>query len=475
MKTFDIAVIGAGAGLSKIVAPCAAKGLKVALCEEDRLGGTCLNRGCIPSKMLIHPADLVTMVEEAAPAVGLRFGSRPTIDFQALVQRVSRTVDGDSDDLAKKYDAAPNVTWFKKRVKFVGRKMLSDGETTFTADRIFVCAGSRPVLPVVSGLEGTPYMTSAEALRLESLPKKLLVVGGGYIACELAHFYGSMGSEVQVFVRGNRVLRGTDHEIADHFRKVFASRYRMQMEVGDMSAVDYDKSTGLFHVRFASGCKAVGDGLLLALGVRGNADILDCAAGDLHADPHTGFIHVDNFMRTSVEGVWAFGDIAGRYAFRHSANFEAEYVYESIFGDAAKHPVAIDYTGMPFGVFSYPQVAGVGQTEEQLRKAGIHYVVGISPYSNSGMGMAWQFGHGMVKVLVERTTRKLLGVHVVGHEATTMIHNAIPLFRLHGLLDDLLHMVYVHPSLNEILRNAARRARDALQAQESIPSNLLLK
>jgi len=195
-----------------------------------------------------------------------------------------------------------------------------------------------------------------------------------------------------------------------------------------------------------------------------------------------GFVKVDGCLRTTCPGIYCFGDMAGNFLFRHCANFEGEYLLEHVIhhlkekGEVPAEYPPIDYVGMPYAVFSNPQVAGVGLTEEECAAAGTKFIKGVNPYSKSAMGDARLSDHGFVKLLIEMGTRKILGCHIVGYEASTMIHQVVPLMRLGGKLEDLLYCIYVHPALNEILRNAARKARDALvEAGDDVPLKLKLK
>lgn len=207
-----------------------------------------------------------------------------------------------------------------------------------------------------------------------------------------------------------------------------------------------------------------------------NSDTLDLDKTGVEVNSK-GYIKVDDYLQTTAKNIWAFGDIIGRYLFRHSANFEAEYLMETVIREKeseGKYP--IDYIGMPHAIFSYPQVAGVGETEEQLIQRNAKYVKGVNPYKSSAMGMALLSDSGFVKLLIERGTRKILGCHIVGDHASILIHQVIPLMRLNGKLDDLLYIIHIHPAMNEIVRNAARKARDALVAAgDEIPLKLKLK
>jgi dihydrolipoamide dehydrogenase len=201
---------------------------------------------------------------------------------------------------------------------------------------------------------------------------------------------------------------------------------------------------------------------LVATGVVPNTDTLNLASTDIQLDKN-GFVKVDDRLQTAVDGVYAFGDCIGRYLFRHSANFEGEYLFENIFINPSNAP--INYPPVPHAVFSYPQIAGVGMTEEEAKAAGIDYVVGVNNYISSGMGMALLSDSGFVKILIERGTRKIIGAHIVGPEASDMIHMLIAFMSKQGTLDDLLGMIYIHPALPEIVRNAARKAKVALDSQ----------
>jgi mycothione reductase len=473
-KHYDVIVIGAGAGLPKLASPATRLGLKVALCEKGRLGGTCLNRGCIPSKMLIHPADVAMTIDEAP-----RFEVIPQkdyrVDFKGLVERVAKVIDEESFSINPKIESNPLMDWYKEPAKFVDKKTLQVGDQKITGDKIFIAAGSRPRIPDIPGLKETPYMTSTEALRNTEQPKKLIVIGAGYIACELTHFFASLGSEVIMFVR-SEVLSHVDEEVRDEFIRVFKTRKNVTLLMETVpTKVEYENNTFTVHYedKETKEKKALqSDGLLVATGIVPNTDLLEVEKSGIETK-NDNFIKVDDHLRTNVEGVWALGDIAGNYLFRHSANYEGEYLLETVLHKGEDYP--IDYTGMPWAVFTNPQIAGVGMKESEIIEKGIPYVKGLNPYSSSAMGMALRSESGFVKLLVERGTRKLLGCFIVGHEASTLIHEVIPLFRLNGKLDDILKMIHIHPALSEIVRNAARKARDELMKVEDVPLGLRFK
>merc|ERR1712136_103604 len=273
------------------------------------------------------------------------------------------------------------------------------------------------------------------------------------------HYFGAMGSEVHMMAR-SKVLRTMDGECRDEFERVFSERYNLHSNV-NFKKVTYDESSG-FTMEYSQGGAEktlVAEQLLVVTGVVPATASLNLEATGVELRKG-GFVKVDANLRTSCEGIWAFGDCAGNYLFRHCANFEGEYLLEHVIhtlkttGQVPVEYPPIDYVGMPYAVFSNPQVAGVGLTEEQCQQEGKQYVKGV------------------VKV----GSRKILGCHIVGYEASTMIHQVVPLMRLEGKLEDLLYCIYIHPALNEILRNSARKARDALvEAKDDVPLRLRLK
>jgi len=461
MKKYDVIVIGSGGG-SKITSPAAKLGLKVASIEKDRLGGTCLNRGCIPSKMLIHPAYLATHIKEAHK-FDIHLNPNFSVDFAKLITRISQTVDADSDQIETGYKRNPNIDFYPVSARFIDNKTLEVNGEKITADKIFIATGARPSIPNIPGLEGTPYMTSTEALRNLKLPKRLIVLGAGYIAVELGYAYRALGSEVHFLVR-SKFLRAEDTQVADEFTRVFTQLCNVHFGAVP-SRVEYND--GMFRVTYQKqdgGTEQLNaDALLVATGVTPNTDNLGLENTSIQRT-EKGFLKVDDHLRTAVPGVWAMGDCVGNYLFRHSVNFEGEYLFRTIFTEKKDEPLR--YPPVPHAVFSYPQIAGVGKTEEQLKKEGADYVVGLNPYKSSGMGMALLSDHGFCKILIDRKDRRILGAHIVGEEASDMIHILIAFMNKQGTIDDLLNMIYIHPALPEIVRNAARKAQTTLENEK---------
>ncbi len=458
METFDIIIIGTGGG-TKIARPAADLGCKVALIEKEDMGGTCLNRGCIPSKMLIHPADQIHHIRHAGQ-INIDADPHPRMQFKSLIERVTETVGDISDGLAPPYEEHPNIELIRGTAAFSGDHSVTVNGRELSADRIFIAVGTRPHIPDIPGLEGTPFMTSREALRNSDLPKRMIVLGAGYIGCELGHVYSSAGTDVHFIVR-SELIRREDREIKDEFHRVFSQNNTLH-EGFTAENVEYDGAIFKVMIRDKSGAEKIleAEALLVATGIVPNTDFLGLENTGIQTDD-AGFIAVDGQLQTRVPGVYAMGDCNGNYFFRHTVNWEGEFLMRVLFEQPSDE--TIDYGAVPHAVFTYPQVAGVGKTEDELIADQTEYVRGFCRYENTAMGMARQAGHGFVKLLIGKSDRKILGAHIIGDEASNMLHMVIALMYKNGTLDDLLNMIYIHPALPEAVRDAARDARDQLK------------
>lgn len=457
MKEYDVIVVGSGGGM-KIALPAAAMGLKTALLERESVAGTCLNRGCIPSKMLIYPTELPGRLREAQ-RINVTTQSDAKVDFSGLVQRMSRTVDGMSEAQRLSLETTPNLDFYPYHGTFVAERTLRAGEAELRGSKVFTATGSRPAIPTIPGLAGSPYMTSREALRRTDLPQRLIVVGAGYIAVELGGAYAAAGAKVDFIVR-SRFLRQEDAEVSAAFAEVFKQNHTVHQGL-EPTRVDFqnDLFTVTCHAADGQDITLQGDALLVATGVAPCTDDLGLEKTGVQTDAG-GAIPVDDHLRTACPGVYALGDCVGNHLYRHTVNYEGEYLVRSVLQGEAVGP--LDYGPVPHAVFSHPEIAGVGLTEEEALAQGRHFVVGRACYADSNAGLARGYKHGFVKLLVDRTTRRFLGAHILGDAASDLIHILITSMKLQGTLDQLLDMIFIHPALPEIVREAARDARQQL-------------
>lgn len=495
MKKYNLIVIGGGGGTK--LRPLADAGWKMAIIEKEALGGTCLNRGCIPSKMLIQAVEVMDEIREArkfgiSDSSGANFA--PVLDFEKLTTETTKTITGYSEGIAKAYEKHERLDYYHGEAKFVEDKVIEVNGEKLTAEKILIATGSRASIPAISGLAGTPFWTNRQALRPDRRPKKMIVVGGGYIAVELGYFYAATGTEVEFLVR-SKMVKSEDSEIRKEFEKVFGEKYTVRFGATPVK-VSYENEKFKVEIKDEDSGKSItgdskileADTLLMATGIRPNSDNLGLENTAVKVDSR-GYIEVDEYLQTSVPGVYAMGDVIGRYFFRHTVNFEGEYLLEQWKQEKmVRKPEPIDYPPVPHAIFTNPEIAGVGVTEDELIargwQNGEEYIVGKSDYKNSAKGGdAMKSDHGFCKLIFARIDKnlesekletsnevktsektkpqnlKLVGAHILGAQASNMIHTLIAFLNMNATLHDLLRMIYIHPALPEIVRNAARDAR----------------
>lgn len=462
MQKFDLIVIGSGSGLD-VANAATQNGLKVAVIEKDRMSGTCLNRGCIPSKLLIHSADVAEIIK-SANLFGIEVDGL-SVNFQKIVERVNNITDHNSGQINNAFKDIENPKLFAKECKFVGEKTILIGDNEkMTAENILIASGTRPQIPKkIKGLEGSSYITSNEALRLKKQPRVITFIGGGYITCELAHFFGSLGTEINIVQLGDALISKEDEEISKKFTEVFSKKYNVYLgyeteSVSKRKRNSDNDADSIFQIiaKNSDGRKSLeldSDQLLLAVGRIPNSDILDIEKAGVKVH-EKGFIITDDYLETNIKGIFALGDAVGRYQFKHNANHESRYAFNNILHPNRK--VAVDYTSMPHAIFSSPQVAGVGFTEQELKKKSIDYQRSVYPYINTGMGEAIEDRDGFVKFLVDGKSRKILGCHIIGSHASILINEVLVAMRVgDGTIDSISRTIHIHPALSEVIARAA--------------------
>ena len=449
---YDLIIIGSG---SANAIPAYLSDWKIAIVERGTFGGTCLNVGCIPSKMFVLPAD---MAEEANHShrlgIDVRFHGA---DWRAIRDRVFGRIDPIAES-GRQYRAngSENITLIEGTARFVAPRVLDIEGQRFTADHILVGAGARPVVPPIPGLVETGFHTSDSIMRLDELPERLGIIGGGYIAVEMGHVFASFGSKVSLFNRSRLLLRGQDLDISERFTDVFSKRVDVHLE---HLPSKIERRGDVIAIHCAGDVVEV-DQLLVATGREPNSDLLDAESGGL-ACHHHGTIVVDQHMRTSVEGVWAIGDIANEYQLKHVANHEATVAFWNI-----AHPDElrqVDYKAVPAAVFSNPQVATVGLTEAQAREQGCEFVVGHRDYGGTAFGWALADETSFAKVLVDSTTGLIIGAHIIGPQAASLIQPLIQAIQFGHTAAELAHEPYwIHPASTEVVENALLAALEQL-------------
>jgi dihydrolipoamide dehydrogenase len=453
MEEYDFLVIGAGSGL-EVANVAANQGQSVAVVEKGPLGGTCLNRGCNPSKMLIQAANAVNDVRDAGT-----FHVDATldgVDHAAVVDEMDDLLGGVAADMEAQYRDKEHLTLFDEYTAFVGERTVELGGETVTAEKVVVATGSSPVVPPIDGLEGIDYLTSRDALYRRELPESLVVLGGGYIAVELGYVFETMGTDITVVEMEDALIDREDGDVAAAFTDVAADRHDVYTghRVTEVEAADGGYTV---HAETEDGDGLAGDGseVLVALGRRPNTDSLNLDAAGVDVDDR-GFVETNEYLETSAENVWAQGDVAGNALFKHSGDHETRHTVANVVQGKRR---AIDHSAMPHTIFTEPQVAGVGAIEEELAEAGTAYAVGRADYADSAMGRAKKLETGFVKVLAA-PDGEILGAHAIGYEASTLLHEAVVAMR-HGLtVDDVATTIHAHPTLSKVVEAAFRDAAD---------------
>ena len=455
MRHFDLCVIGSGSGNSIIDESFDDR--SVALVDKgERFGGTCLNVGCIPTKMFVHPADLASSVEHAK-RVGVDLGAA-SADWPAIRDRVFGRIDPISEGGEEWRRSNRNVTLYREAAHFVGPKRLRIGDETITADRFVLAGGSRPYVPDYPGLDDPQVAarvhTSDDIMRLDELPASLVIIGGGFVAAEFAHVFSAFGTKVTVLQRSEVMLRKEDADIAAAFTEQLASRVhlRLKQQIVGLEMTERDtvivESVDAKGIHYDFECERV----LVALGRIPNGDLLNLAATgvETHDD---GRVKVDEYQQTTVKGIFALGDMSSAAQLKHVANPEARVVQHNLL-----HPrrmIAADHRFIPHAVFSDPQIASVGLTEAEAKERGKPYVTARQNYGDVAYGWAMEDTDHFVKLIADPKTKRLLGAHLLGPEATTLIQ---PLIQAMSFDLDVPSMArgqyWIHPALTEVVENA---------------------
>ncbi len=452
MADFDVVVIGGGTG-NNVAAAAADAGLETALVEPGPLGGTCLNRGCNPSKMLIQAANAVADVRRAG-----KFhvnASLDGVDHAAIVEEMDGLLGGIAEEMETRYRERSGLTLFGEYTEFVDERTVELGGEAVTGERIVVATGSRPVVPPIEGLAEVEYLTSREALYLREPPESLVILGGGYIAVELGHYFESMGTAVTIVEMMDSLLPREDGDVSAAFTAVAAERH--EVHTGHrVTAVEEGGEGHLVHAESEASDELTveGEAVLVALGRRPNSDRLNLEAAGIAVDDR-GFVETNEYLETTAENVWAQGDVAGNALFKHSGDYESRHTIANVVDDERR---ALDLSAMPHAIFTEPAVAGVGATEAQLREEGIEYAVGRAEYADSAMGRAKKLEEGFVKVLAA-PDGEILGTHAIGYEAPTLLGEAVLAMRTGATVDDVAGTIHAHPTLTKVVEAAFRDVR----------------
>ncbi|MDH5636120.1 MAG: dihydrolipoyl dehydrogenase [Candidatus Bathyarchaeota archaeon] len=457
MKEYDLIAIGSGSAMNIVSAVIQENPhMKIAVIDKDEPGGICLTRGCIPSKMLLYPAELVRTIGRAGE-FGVEVDIKE-IDFEAVMERMRTLIGGDINMIRQGLSHSENIDYYPDVAEFVGPYTLKVGDETITSKMIFLCTGSKSIIPPIKGLDKVGYLTSDTVLKMNRLPESIAIVGGGYIAAEYGHFFSAMGSKVTIIGRNPQFLKQEEPEVSALAKRELEKHMTIltNHEVREAEKTSMGKKR-LVAVNRENGEKSVitADEILIATGRGPNTDVLHPERGGVEIDER-GWIVVNEYLETSQPNIWAFGDANGKQLFKHAANYESIVVY---YNAILKKKVKVDYHAIPHAVFTYPEVGSVGLGEkEAIEKYGKNKVlIGIYRYEDTAKGEAMGVKDYFVKVIVEKETMKILGAHIIGPYASVLIQEIINLmYTPEQSTQPIINGMHIHPALNEVVERAFR-------------------
>lgn len=458
MQEFDLLIVGGGSG-SQVGSLAAERDMSVAVVEPGALGGACITRGCVPSKALIHRANVLRECQRAGRlGLDVEIGE---VDLGAITEEVRETVYEKAEHQAENLRNSEDHTLYDGKATFVDERTveIAGYDERVRGERVVVAVGTSPTLPPIDGLDETAFLTSEDALYLDERPDELAILGGGYIGVELGHFYATIGTEVTIVQRGDSLIPREDPEVRETVTEAFGERERMTLQLeSEATELEERNDRITLYAEGETGEVAIeADELLVAAGRKPNTDDLGCEAAGIELDD-SSYIETDETLETSSEDVWALGDVVGAPLFKHAADHEARVVAANA---VAERGEAIDYTGMAHAVFTEPQVASCGQTEDELDDEGEEYVAATFAYSSTPMGTVAKES-GFTKVLAG-PDGTVLGCHIVGPEASTLIHEVSVAGRVgEGTVEEIAEAIHVHPALNEVLLGAFDELADPL-------------
>jgi len=446
MKKYDVIVIGSGCG-ALISDEASSHGLKTALIDKGPLiGGTCLNWGCIPSKMLIYPADRIVEIQEGKK-LGIEADIK-NIDFYSIMERMRKSRQESQGHIREGVKQTKNLDFFEGEAHFIGDYALEVNGEKIKGERIYIASGSRPFIPPIKGLASIDYLTNETVLELKERPDSLIIIGGGYIAVEFGHFFAAMGTKVTILEMANRLVLSEESEIAELLKRALSKRMKVHTNTqaeeikGNNSGVTVftkDKNSGKQR-------KFTAQRIMIAVGRGSNTDLLKVENTGVELDAR-GFIKVNEYLETTKKYIFAVGDANGQQMFTHMANRESAIVAQNAFHDTK---LKVDYTATPHAVYSHPQIASVGLSEENARKDH-DIIVGRTKYFDVAKGEAMMEKEGFAKAIVEKSSDSILGFHIIGPYAPVLIQEVVNAITSGGHVEEINQGIHIHPALSELI------------------------
>jgi pyruvate/2-oxoglutarate dehydrogenase complex dihydrolipoamide dehydrogenase (E3) component len=446
---FDAVIIGTGQAGPALAARFAAAGMKVAVIERHRFGGTCVNTGCTPTKAMVASAYAARLARRAAE-YGVDIAGPVTVDMKRVKARKDAIAGKSSGSVERWMRGLARATVFHAHARFLDPTHIGlDDGTVLEAPRIFINVGGRAAVPDLPGIGEVPFLTNTGMMEVDFVPEHLVVVGGSYIGLEFAQMFRRFGSQVTVVEKGPRLIPREDVDVSvtiHHILEEEGIRIRLAAECiriakGPGSGIE----VGLDCAEPAR--TESGSHLLLAVGRRPNTDDLDLEKAGVATDSH-GYITVDDALQTSAAGIYALGDCNGRGAFTHTAYNDYEIVADNLLAGGARR---VTDRIMTYGLFIDPPLGRVGMTEAQVRSSGRKALIGVRPMSKVGRAVEKGEADGFMKVLVDAQSRQVLGAAILGPGGDEAIHSLVDLMYAKAPVEVATHAVHIHPTVSELI------------------------
>lgn len=448
---YDLIVVGGGMAGLPVSIKSAHKGQDVALVEDDLLGGTCLNRGCIPTKTMIRSAEVADLIDRAEE-FGIAVDGEAQTDMAAVVERQRAVVESIRTGAYDNVETAENLDLIEGHGVFESPTDIAVNDRVLHADTIVINTGARPATPPIDGVDTVDTLDSTSALELSEVPEHLVVIGGGYVGCEYAQMYARFGADVTVLQRPNCLLPDEEPDVSGVIEAVFESE---DIDVHTGTTVDQlERDGSQVEVTASTNGEPVtidASHVMLATGRQPNTDRLGLDQTAVETD-EKGFIEVDEQFQTAKDGIFALGDVTGMPMFTHSARDDADLLYRHLIKDEQ-----IDHTDrdVPHAVFTDPQVGRVGLTEAEAKERGHEVAVGRSAYEEQGKPKAMGETEGFVKIVSDAETDEILGAHIVGKNGAAIVHELMVAMELGGTAEEVADAIHIHPTLPEVINSAA--------------------
>ncbi len=447
MKSFDAIIIGAGQAGPSLAGRLTGAGMTVALIERHLFGGTCVNTGCMPTKALVASAYAAHLARRAAD-YGVVLDGAVRVDMQRVHARSHKVTTDARAGVESWLRGMEGCTVLNGHARFEAPDRVRVGDELLTAPRVFINVGGRASVPPIPGIDGVPYLTNTTMLQLDQLPEHLVVVGGSYIGLEFAQMFRRFGAEVTVLEKGPRLVAREDEEVSDAIREILESEgVHVRLGAECLSVRRHDRGVELRVDCERGEPSIVGSHLLLAVGRRPNTDDLGLDAAGVAVDAR-GYIPVDDSLATNVPGVWALGDCNGRGAFTHTAYNDFEIVAANLL-DRQSRRVSDRILG--YALYIDPPLGRVGMTEREARAAGRPLLVGRRPMSRVGRAIEKGETRGLMKIVVDAETRRILGAAILGTGGDEAIHGILDMMNAGVAYNVLQRAVPIHPTVSELI------------------------